>query len=270
MTASANKQIEQAINGGSTKDKSPKSMRLNKGHREDIIKSVMKAWDKKNKLNSGNAEADFLHAVFKKYKTFNKSTPHEYRNLAKVLTACKELSEARKGYSEFTKPLAAVTVTDTVQIFTIDSDGVKQSVLTSSIPRALATELGLPTYSFSTSEVSRRWADRYGESEGSDKLQRMMFPLKYSHGNVPICIPRDGKEFKAYSKTLKEERAHDKERTTVKAEVTDYLDQFNTTGQLREHWPEIVDHLPAHLADPERVINLPALTKSRLNERLGL
>lgn len=246
-------------------------MRLNKGHREDIIKSVMKAWDKKNKLNSGNAEADFLHAVFKKYKTFNKSTPHEYRNLAKVLTACKELSEACKGYSEFTKPLAAVTVTNTVQIFTIDSGGVKQSVLTSAIPRALATELALPIYGFSGGLANHlTWGSRYGVSEDSDELKRLAFPSEYSRGSVPICIPRDGKEFKTYSETLKAERAHDKERATVKAEVTDYLDQFNTTGQLREHWPEIVDHLPAHLADPERVINLPALTKSRLNERLGL
>ena len=54
------------------------------------------------------------------------------------------------------------------------------------------------------------------------------------------------------------------------SETMDLLENFNTTKQLREGWPEMVPYLPPHLADPDQVVNLPVPVVSRLNERLGI
>ena len=49
----------------------------------------------------------------------------------------------------------------------------------------------------------------------------------------------------------------------------DTLEQFNTSKQLIEGWPEVEGYMPPHMADMS-VINLPAVSINRLNERLAL
>ncbi len=46
------------------------------------------------------------------------------------------------------------------------------------------------------------------------------------------------------------------------------LDSVNTSGQLIELWPAVEQFIPAHLADPQKGINLPALTISRLEDKI--
>lgn len=60
-----------------------------------------------------------------------------------------------------------------------------------------------------------------------------------------------------------------KERNQLRKEVMDTLEQFNTSKQLIEGWPEVEGYMPPHMADMS-VINLPAVSINRLNERLAL
>ena len=53
-------------------------------------------------------------------------------------------------------------------------------------------------------------------------------------------------------------------------EVEAVLESVNTTGQLLEAWPSVEPFLPAHIADPEKGVKLPAIQVSRLNERIGI
>lgn len=60
-----------------------------------------------------------------------------------------------------------------------------------------------------------------------------------------------------------------KERNQLRKEVMDTLEQFNTSKQLIEGWPEVEGYMPPHMTDMS-VINLPAVSINRLNERLAL
>ena len=60
-----------------------------------------------------------------------------------------------------------------------------------------------------------------------------------------------------------------KERNQLRKEVMDTLEQFNTSKQLIEGWPEVEGYMPPHMSDMS-VINLPAVSINRLNERLAL
>jgi hypothetical protein len=52
-------------------------------------------------------------------------------------------------------------------------------------------------------------------------------------------------------------------------EVKPILDSVNTSLQLVTLWPSCEKYLPASVADPEKGIQLPALTVSRLEEKIA-
>lgn len=60
-----------------------------------------------------------------------------------------------------------------------------------------------------------------------------------------------------------------KERNQLRKEVMVTLEQFNTSKQLIEGWPEVEGYMPLYMADIN-VINLPSVSINRLNERLAL
>lgn len=60
-----------------------------------------------------------------------------------------------------------------------------------------------------------------------------------------------------------------KEHNQLRKEVMYTLEQFNTSKQLIEGWPEVEGYMPPHMTDMS-VINLPAVSINRLNERLAL
>lgn len=120
--------------------------------------------------------------------------------------------------------------------------------------------------------VTKELADRLGISYlkasefGDQEVISMLNQASYN----TLIIPRDFPAYKTYKDGQRVLKLWENERDQVKDEVADTLDQFNTTGQIRESWPEMEQYLPAHIADPARVVKLPALTTSRLNERLGI
>jgi len=78
---------------------------------------------------------------------------------------------------------------------------------------------------------------------------------------------------KEYTKYEKVSDAHNRWRALwkeVSRETRAILESVNTTRQLLELWPQSEPFLPAHIADPDRAIRLPAIQMSRLNERLGI
>jgi len=62
---------------------------------------------------------------------------------------------------------------------------------------------------------------------------------------------------------------HQDEHTALRQEVKPVLDSFNTTKQLLETWPSMEKFLPANIADPDKGINLPAISLSRLEEKIN-
>lgn len=54
----------------------------------------------------------------------------------------------------------------------------------------------------------------------------------------------------------------------LRAEVRPILDSVGSTKQLLEIWPSMENFLPPHIADPDTGINLPALSISRLQQKI--
>lgn len=74
--------------------------------------------------------------------------------------------------------------------------------------------------------------------------------------------------FSEYDSLRAELSAYNKEFKSYLSEVKTVLDSVTTTKQLVELWPTVEQYIPAHLADPEKGVKLPALHISRLDERL--
>lgn len=247
--------------------KEPRSIRLNKSHKEDILAAVMKRWEETNPFTDRPSIEVLFRGLFAKTKGGKFKHPEVAKRMS-LLQKQKELFESvnTQLHSVFL-PEAPVNVV--VQIG--EHEGANFSEVSAYLPYDLAVELGIP--------VCGKYRDGYhyrindwkessyiGEDGQADfatfRTDSMYLLRAFVSNRDPI--------YTAYKKSKRNYTEWRKERDQVRSEVSDYLDQFNTTKQIRDAWPELVDYLPAHLADPERVINLPALTTSRLNERLGI
>lgn len=62
---------------------------------------------------------------------------------------------------------------------------------------------------------------------------------------------------------------HCAEKDQLRREIYPILESFNTTKQLLETWPSMEKFLPANIADPDKGINLPALSLSRLEAKIN-
>jgi hypothetical protein len=246
-------QTKNIKNTAATEERTPRSIRLTKAHREDIVNAVMQRWEAVNPCpTTENAAKDALFAaIAKKYRQPSKSTAPELRAFSKILTATTELTKLLGSLSEEAKKCFEVNTSATWRISAVDDLGNSRHVTAYSLPVKMAEHLELPYYS--------------ATEEG-----HATFPVPNRRYNMTIAIPQNSEEYRTFIKAGEVARDWAKEKAAQCQEVTDYLEQFNTTNQIREAWPELIQYLPAHLADPERVIKLPALAKSRLNERLGL
>lgn len=230
----------------------PRSIRLTKAHREDIVDAVMKQWVTVNPVPTTDASPAYtlFKAIVAKYRVVTKKTPPECRELSRVLSATEELSQMLITLSESVKSRIKLWHIDTWQIQAVDIEGNKRNVCHIRLTEQQAKDLEL-----TPSKVEDGYA---------------CFYAKGSYECHQILIPQDSPEYLEFRQQEELRKVWVEEQTAQRGEVTDYLNQFNTTGQIRDAWPELLPYLPAHIADPERVIQLPALTKSRLNERLGL
>jgi hypothetical protein len=253
-------------------ERKPRSIRLNKSHRADILNSVMKQWEVVNPAPSMDAfEHMFIQAV-NKCRKVRRNLPSEQRAFANSLVQAINVMEAYDNLLPLERDFFTMKITSTIMLRLVEADGSLRNEYLVEVPAALATTLGLPV-------CKNIASSRYGEQrelnhywKKSEQNNYWKCDLAFIPGKQPlvIVIPADDKICKEYKENTKASAEWHKERTRQQDEVSDYLEQFNTTGQVREAWPELVQYLPAHIADPEKVITLPALTKSRLNERLGL
>lgn len=67
----------------------------------------------------------------------------------------------------------------------------------------------------------------------------------------------------------KAKEACTKGRGKLKDEVKPILDSFSSTKQLLDTWPSMEKFLPPNVADPDKGVNLPALSLSRLEEKIN-
>lgn len=103
---------------------------------------------------------------------------------------------------------------------------------------------------------------------GKDKVQAERRPCKPA---IDILLsPEDWTTWlgrREYLEALKEQ--HNVEYNKLRSEIKPVLDSFNTTKQLLETWPSVEKFLPANIADPDKGINLPALSLSRLEAKIN-
>lgn len=78
------------------------------------------------------------------------------------------------------------------------------------------------------------------------------------------------KEYTKYNTVVLAHEQWREKGNEVLRETKAVLESVNTTKQLLDLWPQCEPFLPAHIADPDQAIRLPAIEMSRLNERLGL
>lgn len=78
------------------------------------------------------------------------------------------------------------------------------------------------------------------------------------------------KEYSKYNAVVIDHEKWRERGNEVFRETKAILESVNTTKQLLEIWPQCEPFIPAHIADPDKAIRLPAIEMSRLNERLGL
>lgn len=114
----------------------------------------------------------------------------------------------------------------------------------------------LQVYSFSVSVA------------GSSRVESCELAKRPGKWGAIDLIIDDEEIFEEYDKLRAELSAYNKEFKSYRSEVKAVLDSVTTTKQLVELWPTVEQYIPAHLADPEKGVKLPALHISRLDERL--
>lgn len=243
----------------------PRSIRLNKSHREDIIEAVMANWDKQNPAPKGAGVHNLILDCIAKALSGHK----RYASLGRDLKNAKKALEIYRNTPADLIKYLRMSQCETVDLFLEDSNGRQTYHSHMFIPKTIADDLGIPYYDTGT-RFTRSGHESDMARDLLDGAEEYEYVSVVGSGRVSVVVKRDSPEYREYDKARKEASEHSKTRNRIKDEFEDYLNQFNTTKQIRDGWPELVDFLPAHLADPEKVIQLPAIRVSRLNERLGI
>lgn len=95
--------------------------------------------------------------------------------------------------------------------------------------------------------------------------------LPCSRASVDAVLTQDEWEtyLGEYYRVKKEGDAYEKEKRDLRREVKPIIDSFGSTKQLIETWPSMEKFLPANIADPDKGVALPALSLSRLEEKIN-
>lgn len=250
-----------------TKDTTPtRSIRLTKAHREDMLNAVIKEWESQNPCPVADDDLSLIAVIAPLIKK-----TAAYKRTQRMIAAELQYDDWKHVSSE-SKTKVAI----------IDSEGATRDTLLVQIPVSIAEAhglIGMPnprvdgTNDYSPSQLTRD--DIEGEkpddmtSTTKRPLTLKMFTLAEQYYPT-IQVERDCPAMLARKASRQKRNQWENERSRLRRETSDLLDQFNTTKQLREGWPDIVPYLPPHLADPERAVKLPVLATSRLSERLGI
>lgn len=272
------------------------SFRLNKKHREDIAQAVLQNWDKHNQLQSVFTDAhriDVIRAILASYA----NTPTGRHHAALL-----DLANQR-DVTWFTSHVFSSIMRDGVPYRILDKQGIERTTRRINIPVFVAktfapywTELahssvrlrlnrdgtGLTIDWGAVTEDSliteEEWLAAASEVYGSTVTYKVLQDMDCGIDvpvigfiNATTAVIEEHKLpyyalFKDYSRQLREWKAL---RKQVSEEVMDTLEQFNTSKQLLEGWPEIINYMPPHLLTTD-AIKLPTISVSRLNQRLGI
>ena len=90
-------------------------------------------------------------------------------------------------------------------------------------------------------------------------------------GSIDALLTKERWEaiFKKSDELLGVKEACEAGRLELRKEVKPILDSFGSTRQLLDTWPSLEKFLPANVADPDKGVNLPALSLSRLEEKIN-
>lgn len=254
--------------------KEPKSIRLTVAHRADIIEAVMNQWEESNPRPEGASELDLFKAMHRKYTKEADTLPKEYQEYSKSIKASLHVSNLiATSDSRVSSILRSGNEARSVAIRAM-SEGGSYTDIYVIIPEEVAKELDIPCRAVNDhfSKTNNRYDSLkpYMHNEDASYFNVFTARIPNDSGNLYLEHSNKCEIYLDYIQKGKDLHAWKKERANVCNEFKDYLNQFNTTKQIRDGWPELEQYLPAHIADPEKVIQLPALARSRLNERLGI
>ena len=107
-------------------------------------------------------------------------------------------------------------------------------------------------------------------TDGTAQLITLHYLPDNVSSNVSIKYPSDLEVFKQYRKISSNAAKWQKLYNTTMNELTDALNQFTTSKQIMDNWPEMIPFLPALLSHPSAVLALPKARINELSERLQL
>ena len=241
-------------------DKEPRSIRLNKSHRSDMVDAVMAEWVRQNPAPPAASQTQLLEVIapeLKKHAAIRRTT---------------RLLSVVEG-----DDWNHMSLEHRVHAKVVNNKGNEVNTISVVYPLSIADRLGIPrvptpgyalTSDFRREELSLSDIDEVIDPE--DNTVRVKVAQFVEQHYPTIVIDRDSEAMQARKAAREALAEWEKQYQRLRRETADLLDQFATTKQIREGWPDIVPYIPPHIADPERAVRLPVLTTSRLSERLGI
>lgn len=249
----------------------PKSVRLTQTHRQDMINAVMAEWEKQNPAPSEENSIEMLKLIAKEVKKHP-----AYKRTQRLMKVMQP------------DDLKLLSLVAAINVAFINKQGGTRDTKQYSIPYEMAASLGLENIPLSNKHrtlISTFDPHLHLEENFDTNKNYMSFEAiaKNGHSFYYNCfaVAHDGHCITVQlddtsPAMLKMQANRDKrqdwvqERNKLREETYDLLQQFNSTKQLRDGWPEMVPYMPAHIADPTAAVKLPVLATSRLNQRLGI
>ena len=280
---------------------SKQSFRLNKTHRADICSAILANWELQNpqpKISQQRLDQLIIEVVLAYAKQVDVVKLNDVYNYA--------LSQ---GVGRLHNESIGTRLDTMLDVRVVNPQGEERSFVSMPILTETLDRLNLKQYVPTREALSRIYVGQDGQTVlgYSHQSNRIFYPkqdVQTLLDNLPSGVQaelQNAIDEKAYEKRIsvdvaiagfhrcatpivvisnhpyfqeeKEVRRNfnnwSKERNQLCKEVMDTLEQFNTSKQLIEGWPEVEGYMPPHMADMS-VINLPAVSINRLNERLAL
>jgi len=244
-----------------------RSIRMNKEHRQDMLNAVMKQWVVANPAPAGATFESFIEAMLTELMKVPAKAPAHMRAFRMLCAKTQAAKIVMDTVPNDLKDVFNLQLKDSFQASVQLNNDKCGTTYFFRIPQALADKLNIPYFDCHRTNCNVSDYPTYQHPE-TNEVSFVRFVTNLSHNS--LVIEHSSPALTAYKEGKRTLALWYNEKEKIAKEITDYLEQFNTTGQIRDNWPEMEQYLPAHIADPSRVIKLPALTRSRLNERLGI
>lgn len=238
----------------------PRSVRLTQAHRADMVSAVMAEWEKQNPQPCQESNLEILMLAIKEIKKHP-----DYKMTQK-------LREAVPAHQH-----GVFNTTSHIVIQFRDENGDVRNTEGGFLPLSLAAEHGLDGVGSHSIYGSQLMDVPIPDEDIVDPPNSTYIACRYStfcyltqNNSMTVQLSDTSPAMKKIKGKREQLKGWNLERDRLKSETADLLAQFNTTRQIREGWPEMVNYMPPHIADPDRAVTLPVLSTSRLSERLGI